>query len=241
MIKKAFNYASTLLAMSGYVIEHATYKRTFVMLFSVLVVYALSYFQPFNIGVAITFFLFSTMAYLAYITYTLSEKGLRHWFVQRFGSEQEGYLAHQATLSLLFFHNGASISYVIASSPTDLLEFMPSMPLKVFAGLLFITGLLIKLWATRVTSVDIYYWKDMFLGRKISDFVQAGPYKYLSSPMYGMGQLTGYALALWHGSVIGLAVVVLNQVFMYTFYYLVERKFIARVYLSTLPATTHKV
>jgi protein-S-isoprenylcysteine O-methyltransferase Ste14 len=70
----------------------------------------------------------------------------------------------------------------------------------------------------------------MFMGRKISDFVLSGPYKYFKNPMYGIGQLPGYAMAIWYGSKYGLIAACLNQGLIFLFYFLVERKFIQRIY-----------
>jgi protein-S-isoprenylcysteine O-methyltransferase Ste14 len=112
------------------------------------------------------------------------------------------------------------------------LSLNPTMVGYWVVALLFIAGSVIKLWSARVVGVGIYYWKDMFLGRKISDFVVSGPYKYFSNPMYGLGQLPAYAVALWYGSSTGLLVAFVNQVLVFSFFFLVEKKFIARVYLG---------
>ena len=95
---------------------------------------------------------------------------------------------------------------------------------------MFICGFTIKILATKAVTVDIYYWKDMFLGKKISDFVITGPYKYFKNPMYGIGQLQAYAIAIWYGSKYGLMAALLNQLLIFSFYVLVEKKFIKRVY-----------
>jgi protein-S-isoprenylcysteine O-methyltransferase Ste14 len=95
-----------------------------------------------------------------------------------------------------------------------------------------VAGFLIKMFAAKVVSIEIYYWKDMFLGRKICDFVVSGPYKYLSNPMYGFGQMQAYAAALWYGSGYGLLAAFLNQCLIFTFYFMVEKKFIERTYLG---------
>ena len=95
---------------------------------------------------------------------------------------------------------------------------------------MFITGFSVKVLAAKAVSIEIYYWKDMFLGKKISDFVVTGPYKYLSNPMYGVGQLPAYASALWNGSKPGLIAAVINQVLIFSFYFLIEKRFIDRVY-----------
>jgi protein-S-isoprenylcysteine O-methyltransferase Ste14 len=96
--------------------------------------------------------------------------------------------------------------------------------------ILFITGFTIKILAAKVVGIEIYYWKDMFLGKKISNFVVTGPYKYFNNPMYGIGQLPTYATAIWYGSKYGLIAAFLNQFLIFLFFYLVEKKFIKRVY-----------
>jgi protein-S-isoprenylcysteine O-methyltransferase Ste14 len=93
-------------------------------------------------------------------------------------------------------------------------------------------GFIIKIWSAKVVSIDIYYWKDMFLGRKICEFVKTGPYRFLSNPMYGLGQLPAYALGIWYGSWIGLLAAFVNQLLIFSFYLVAERSFIRRVYLS---------
>lgn len=98
-------------------------------------------------------------------------------------------------------------------------------------AILFISGFVIKILAAKAVSIEIYYWKDMFLGRKICEFVVSGPYKYFKNPMYGLGQLQAYATALWYGSAYGLTAAFLNQALIFTFYYLVETEFIRRVYI----------
>jgi len=50
--------------------------------------------------------------------------------------------------------------------------------------------------------------------------------------MYGIGQLPAYAAALWYGSASGLIAAILNQLLIFSFYFLAEKKFIKRVYLS---------
>ena len=95
----------------------------------------------------------------------------------------------------------------------------------------FIVGCVTKLWAASAVSVDIYYWKDMFLGRKVCDFVVTGPYQYLGNPMYGVGQLQAYAVAIWFGSPAGLAIAVINQCCVFLFYFAAEKPFIQRTYV----------
>jgi protein-S-isoprenylcysteine O-methyltransferase Ste14 len=70
--------------------------------------------------------------------------------------------------------------------------------------LFIVDGMGTKIWSAYVVGIPIYYWKDMFLGRKIGNFVVSGPYKYFNNPMYGVGQLQVYAIALYYDSLYGL-------------------------------------
>ena len=122
------------------------------------------------------------------------------------------------------------MGYLVSSTAGNLFYFINKEILFVITATLFIIGFIVKIWAAKVVSIDIYYWKDMFLGRKISKFVVTGPYKYISNPMYGVGQLQAYAIAVWYGSAYGLIAAALNQSLIFLFYYLIEKKFIGRVY-----------
>ena len=162
----------------------------------------------------------------------LSKDGYRHWFVKKWGDENEGYLAFEAILGFLFFHNALSLGYVASSTAGNFSIMDNKELLFIIIAIPFITGFIIKIMAAKVVSIDIYYWKDMFLGRKICDFVVSGPYKYFSNPMYGIGQVQAYAAAIWYGSGYGLMAALLNQCLIFTFYFMFEKKFIERVYLN---------
>jgi len=227
-------FITLLAAISGFVVKHATIPRIIAILFSLAFSMYLVNYQPHNYRLAIGYFLLSEALYIGFITLVLSENGLRNWFIKRWGDEQKGYLAYEAALGIIFFHNGASIGYIISSTAGNIPHYGV---LSAILAVVFIFGFTVKLWSARVVSIDIYYWKDMFLGKKICGFVETGPYKYFKNPMYGVGQLQAYALALWYGSALGLIAVTLNQILVFAFYYLVENKFIERVYKNKTPQT----
>lgn len=231
-LKKVYHFFNLIISMTGYVPKNASIIRTIAFIASIVFAFYLARYQPYNTSLAIMYFLISEIFYLGFITTTLSENGYRNWFMKKWGDEHEGYLAFEAVLGFLFFHNGVSIGYIASSTPGNMHDFIPGNFLLVIVAIMFITGFTIKILAANVVSVEIYYWKDMFLGRKICDFVVTGPYKYLSNPMYGIGQLQAYAMAVWYGSVYGLMAAILNQFLIFMFFYLVEKKFIKRVYQS---------
>ncbi|MFO7621424.1 MAG: methyltransferase [Bacteroidales bacterium] len=216
--------------MAGYVPKNATIPRTTVMIASVAVALYLLNLQPDNTDLAISYFVLAEALYIGFITFVLSKNGLRHWFIKKWGNENNGYLAFEAILGFLFFHNLVSIGYIASSNPGNLFNNIPGELLIITASILFVSGFTVKILAAKALTIEIYYWKDMFLGRKITDFIVSGPYKYLSNPMYGIGQLQAYATAIWYGSEYGLMAAFLNQFLVFSFFFLVEKKFIKRAY-----------
>lgn len=234
LFRKIYELIIILISMAGYVPRNATIPRSFIMIVSLAFAIYLGNYQPDNSRLAIFYFILSEIFYLGFISIILSHNGFRSWFIERWPNEDEGYLAYEAILGFLFFHNGVSIGYIASSSQQNILEFVPGDILIIPVAILFITGFAVKILAAKAVGIEIYYWKDMFLGRKICDFIVSGPYKYFSNPMYGIGQLQAYAIAIWYGSAYGLIAAFINQFLIFSFYFLVERKFIQRVYQNMI-------
>ena len=224
-----------LISMAGYVPKNATVVRTFAIVASMAFGLYLSHFQQNNFSLSVSYFFVCELLYIGFISAVLSKNGLRHLFIRNLGGEKDGYLAFEAILGVLFFHNAMSIGYIASANPGNLFAFVNKGLLLVFVTVMFISGFIIKILAAKAVTIEIYYWKDMFLGRKISDFIVSGPYKYFSNPMYGIGQIQAYATAIWYGSGYGLMAALLNQILIFTFYFLIEKKFINRVYQNNVP------
>ncbi len=229
-LKKIYRYIVILISMAGYVPKNASFPRNLVMSASLVFAIYLSIYQTDNSSFAILYFTISEFLYIGFITAVLLRNGLRHWIVKIGGDENKGYLIYETILGFLFFHNGVSIGYMASSNPGRILHFNHSELFMLILAFMFISGFTIKLFAAKAVTVEIYYWKDMFLGRKVADFVEDGPYKYFNNPMYGIGQLPAYATAIWYHSIYGLVAALLNQALIFSFYFMVEKKFINRVY-----------
>ncbi len=228
VIKKLIH---TILSISGFVPEHMTLMRAFFMLGSVLVSILILHRYT-QLNYSIIYFVCSTIVYIGFIFLVLSEHGFRLKLIERFG-EENAYLYYEGFLAFAFFHNGASLTFISQSSVGSGFWSNGLQPVIILTVVvLFLVGLVVKIWSAYVVGIPIYYWKDMFLGRKISDFVVTGPYKYFSNPMYGVGQVQVYAIAIYYNSIYGLIFGAINQLLVFLFYFIAEKPFIYRTYIQ---------
>ena len=103
----------------------------------------------------------------------------------------------------MFLNQGLGVGCMAALHVPRWEQAVPA-PLVLAAGVaLFVVGLVVKLWATLTVGVDVYYFRDMFLGRPLATACDGGPYRFLRNPMYSLGQLQGYGYALLYGSLPG--------------------------------------
>ena len=233
-LKSIYSLFILLISMAGFVPKHATLARSIAIASSLAFSIIIAFYHPDNSTFGVVYFVISEILYLGFIFLVLAENGVRHWFIKKWKNEEDGYLAFEAVLGFMFFHNAASLGFIASSSPGSLFGFINKDLLLIITGSMTLAGFIIKIWAAKVVSIDIYYWKDMFLGKKITEFVETGPYKFLNNPMYGIGQLQAYAFAIWHGSTTGFIAAFINQILIFTFFYSVEKKFIRRVYQSNI-------
>lgn len=231
LYQRAVKLLEILLSISGYVPKHASVLRTIVMSTALLFCLYIYSFQTTNKPLAVAYFAISEIAYIGFLFLSLSKNGLRKWYIRKWG-EEKGFLAFEATIGFLFFNNGTSIGFMSLVMAGDTFSNFPELLIGVIVVSMFTFGFWIKIWAAATTGIDTYYWKDMFLDRKIRDFVVSGPYKYFSNPMYGVGQMQAYAIAISYGSIPGLIVAVLNQFLVFSFFYTVEKSFINRIYIN---------
>jgi len=101
-----------------------------------------------------------------------------------------------------------------------------------------VVSLVVKIWSTYLVGLDTYYYVDMFLQRggvrrqTGQTLVVHGPYRWLKNPMYGVGNLCAYGMALMKHSWPGLVAAAAAQVCIYTFYFRHELPFVRRYYLA---------
>ncbi len=221
----------TILSISGFVPEHMTPTRYVFMLGSFFATFLLLPIFT-DVNIAIYYFICSTALYIGFIFIVLPKNGLRKKMIYKYG-EHKGYLLYEGLLAFTFYHNGVGLVYISQKSVGS--GFFTNVPVVITIGLaaiFFIIGMGTKIWSTFVIGIPIYYWKDMFLGKKVCNFVETGPYKYLSNPIYGVGQLHVYGIAIYYNSIYGLIFAAINQCLIFLFYFTVEKPFIYRKYFN---------
>jgi protein-S-isoprenylcysteine O-methyltransferase Ste14 len=95
--------------------------------------------------------------------------------------------------------------------------------LRVSIGVvLILIGGGVKLWARRTLGPQAYYWRNFFAPEEhVSQ--PRGPYKYLDNPMYTIGYLQTFGLALVLDSAAALVLAAFMQIAVLLFYRVVER------------------
>ncbi|MCX7633453.1 MAG: phosphatidylethanolamine N-methyltransferase family protein [Turneriella sp.] len=229
--------AHTFSGMVGFIPENMTIVRAIFMVPSLLFFFWVLP-QHKEVYFASVYFLLGLVSYLFFLFFMLRQNGGRQLLIRRFG-EEKAYRIYEGILAFLFFHNGASVGFMSESSPGT--GFWGGLPLWLVwgtAAVLFAFGLVVKLWSTMLIGIPVYYWKDIFVGHKVSEFVIAGPYRFFNNPIYGVGHLPGYAVAIYNNSFYGIMASAINQLCVYAFYFWVEKPFVIKTYL-TAPASVN--
>lgn len=95
--------------------------------------------------------------------------------------------------------------------------------LIVAGAVLVLVGAWIKTWAAVRIGWRACYWYNFFVPHEPTPLDPPGPYRYLKNPMYTLGYLYTYGLALVFGSLPGLILAAFDQASILAFYYRVEK------------------
>ena len=231
-MKSIIKIIKVVLAMGGVLLDKFNLMR--VMLIMVIIPgYFLHIYLNNVFGFMQTVIYFFTIFIIRYLFLfnSFTNNGISKKLISRYG-EKKGYDVYQFITALMFFFSAAAYSLLITKSAGFIFYSLGIMkPLVFTAGILIFTiGMIVNTWSAVLIGIDIYYYKDLFLGKFISEFKKEGPYMLFRNPMYGIGQASGYGTALMYGSVIGIVAICLNQLMMYIFYLTIEKPHINRLF-----------
>lgn len=145
--------------------------------------------------------------------------------------EDKGARAYEGMTALFFCVRSYSFSLLVQQTAfLNAPSLLSYKPLLIGLGCTMIgLGLVVNTWAFMAIGRGAYYYLDMFYGRFLQAFSDGGIYRFLANPMYSLGQLPAYGLAVLYGSWVGLVFAMANQLCCYLFYYWAEKPHIQRL------------
>jgi protein-S-isoprenylcysteine O-methyltransferase Ste14 len=165
----------------------------------------------------------SRLAYVLYIATALTLERRRRSFTLRWGVA-EGFRRFRRSAALLM--NNDAVSFVVLAGATrGTLRLEPAPAVLLIGAGLCVVGVATKLWAARTLGIKAYYWYDFFAGPQGSPS-RSGPYRLLRNPMYTVGYVQTYGLALLLQSAPALAAGLFDQLAILAFHRWVERPYV---------------
>jgi protein-S-isoprenylcysteine O-methyltransferase Ste14 len=173
---------------------------------------------------ALGYSLISRLAYVGYIGLAL-----RRADTEPATRGAAAYARFRRRAAFLMYHDG--VAFVAVSLLTrGTLDLPLPLAWRLVGAALVALGVGVKLWAAATLGADGYYWRNFFEPESRPAPRIAGPYRWLRNPMYTVGYLQTYGVALLVASAPGLAAAVFSQAAIIAFYRLVERPHYQRLY-----------
>ncbi len=172
--------------------------------------------------VALAFHLASRLAYVGYVGFALRREERQGHYTRRHGVEQ-GFRRFRRVAAAVMLNDALSFILVCVVTRQSLrLDVSPILPIT--AGvLLVLLGVGVKFWAAAQLGAKAYYWHNFFVPDAGLAPTRSGPYRYVKNPMYTLGYLHTYGVALALGSWPGLVAAGFDQVAILVFYRWVEK------------------
>ena len=232
ILRDVLRVVSTVFAMAGWRLEHLNATWVAGSVASVSLAHVLIARADWRL--TLPYFLFTLLFYYGGNAVILRSE-LPVLAIARFG-EERAFRAYETLAGLMFLNQGLGVGCMAALHVPRWEHAVPAPVFLAAGAALFVSGLAVKAWATLTVGVDVYYFRDMFLGRPLASACDGGPYRFMRNPMYSLGQLQGYGYALVYGSLPGLVAAATGHLLIYAFYLVAERPFVRSTYLMPRPA-----
>ena len=171
---------------------------------------------------ALAYHLASRLAYVLYVGLALRRQERTGYFTRRYGPE-EGFRRFRRAAAILMSSDAVSFVVLCVVSRNTLAIGSPRGFVIAAGAVLVLVGVLTKAWAAATLGGRAYYWSNFFGPANRTTPSMAGPYRFFKNPMYTVGYLQVYGLALLAGSLPGLAAALFDQAAILTFYRAVEK------------------
>ncbi len=171
-------------------------------------------------GLALGYHIASRLAYVVGVGVALRRQDREQVFTRRDGVEA-GFRRFRRLASTVMNNDGVSFGLLCVVT-RETIHFAPALLLP--AGfLLVLLGVSTKLWAAARLGSAAYYWHNFFAPGELVAPDPPGPYRYFKNPMYTVGNLHMYGVALVLGSLPGLVAAGFDQAALMLFYRWVEK------------------
>jgi protein-S-isoprenylcysteine O-methyltransferase Ste14 len=177
--------------------------------------------EPMSSAAAVLCFLAAIALRFGFLFASFTRRGIASRLVARLGLEN-GHAVYGMALDLLLFAQRVSFIALACATARD--------PSGVFGHTLRVLGLLMvpvgvgaTIWAARSVGHDAYHYRDLFTGSRSVSLEESGPYALCDNPMYALGPLAGYGIAMLALSPIALLAAGVNQGLLFAFNKLVEQ------------------
>ena len=183
---------------------------------------------------ALAYHLTSRLAYVLWVGWALRRERRTSHHTRTYGTDGGFQRFRRAATALM---NNDAVSFVVLCLLTrgTLPIAAPWWLLVALGALLGGVGIGVKLWARAAAGSDGYYWRDFFGGAPAAPLEPAaGPYRYLRNPMYTVGNLQLWGLALGVASLPGLGAALFDHTAILVFNQIVEQPHVNRRYRAAV-------
>jgi protein-S-isoprenylcysteine O-methyltransferase Ste14 len=172
-------------------------------------------------GLAIACFGAAVALRFGFLFASFRPRGIAARLSARLGVER-GHATFAVALDLLLFAQRASFIALVCATAHE-----PGGPfggvLQVLGFVMLPVGVGVTIWAARIIGLDAWYYRDLFTGSRNVSLESSGPYAVCRNPMYTLGPLAGYGLALLALSPVALLAAGVNQALLCVFNDTVEQ------------------
>lgn len=165
--------------------------------------------------------LLSRLAYVLYVGYALRSEERSGAFTRPWGPEQ-GFRRFRRIAAFVMDNDWLSFVVVCGVSWQTLTLPLPRAVVIATGAVLVVIGTVTKIWAAATLGGRAYYWHNFFTAER-APLNTRGPYRFLKNPMYTVGYLLLYGLALVSMSLPGLLAAAFDQAAILVFHRWVEK------------------
>lgn len=172
--------------------------------------------------IAMVYMVLSRLAYVVGVGAALWKQDHEQLFT-RGRSADEGFRRFRQLASWVMNNDAVALVLVCAITRETLqVGIARGVLVAVGVGLVAVGGA-VKVWARNTLGAEAYYWHNFFDPRPARPLERPGPYRYIDNPMYTVGYLPAYGVALVFASWPGLVAAVFAQAAIGVFHLVVER------------------